>query len=254
MINGVFVNKITGEETTIVKEDVNFYELDDNVRIKKDVFDKKYEKKAEIDPDAFFQTKHNITSDPLLGIANKIKGLDSTKVSDAPSGAQVKFIQAPIVLADNSMPPGPVMKPQVEETIHLSPEEKKAMLDEWRRTQPGAQIPEVQNKDWEDDERFLNGDKPIAAKIEPKVDPIQMMFKMFKNNYPVKLIIEIEENIPNPTFIEMVQENVDADAVDYYANLISDKLLKDPSKLKSEIYDQLKIKIFGETGYSKSGN
>ena len=61
---------------------------------------------------------------------------------------------------------------------------------------------------------------------ESKVDPIQMMFKMFKNNYPVKLNVEIEENIPNPTFIGMVQENVEADAVEYYAKVISDKILK----------------------------
>jgi len=71
---------------------------------------------------------------------------------------------------------------------------------------------------------------------------------MFKNNYPVKLSVEIEENIPNPTFIGMVQENVEADAVEYYANLISDKLLKDPTKLKTEIYNQLKRIINKELG------
>ena len=104
--------------------------------------------------------------------------------------------------------------------------------------------------DEEDDERFLNGDKPITKKIEqkPAVDPIQMMFKMFKSNYPVKLNLEIEENIPNPTFIGMVQENVEADAVEYYANLISDKLLNDPAKLKIEIYNQLKSIINKELG------
>jgi hypothetical protein len=71
---------------------------------------------------------------------------------------------------------------------------------------------------------------------------------MYKNNYPVKLNVIIEENIPNPTFIGMVQENVEADAVEYYANLISDKLLKDPSKLKTEIYNQLKSIINKELG------
>ena len=79
--------------------------------------------------------------------------------------------------------------------------------------------------------------KPVE---QPKVDPIQMMFKMFKNNYPVKLSVLIEENIPNPTFIGMVQENVEADAIEYYANKILNNLLKDPSKLKTEIYNQLK--------------
>jgi hypothetical protein len=243
MTDRIFVNKLTGEEVTIVNEDVNFYELNDNVRIKKDLFYKKFEQKVSVDPNAFFQTK-SLPNDPLSTIANQLKNLDTSKVSDEPtSGTKIKYTP-PVTLSDNSMP-NP-MKPQVETAVTLSPEEKKAMLDEWRRTQPGAQNLEVQ-KNWDDeDDIFLNGDNvqpKVEPKVEPKVDPIQMMFKMFKNNYPVKLNVEIEENIPNPTFIKMVQENVEADAVEYYANLISDKLLKDPTKIKSQIYDQLKFII-----------
>ena len=253
MPNNVFVDKVTGEQVTIINEDVNFYVLDNSVSIKKDVFLRKYEQQIEIDPNSFFKPK--LSSDPLLNLANQIKNLDSSKMNDNPAGgagASVKYVQPPMIISDNSLPKGGVVKqPQMEGQVVLSPDEKRAMLDEWRRTQPGAQIPEIQNKDWNDDERFLNGDKPIVVEpkvIEPKVDPITMMFKMFKNNYPVKLSVEIEENIPNPNFIGMVQENVEADAIEYYANLISDKLLKDPSKLKSQIYDQLKGIINKELG------
>jgi len=250
MLNNVYTDKTSGEQVRILNEETNFYVLDNSVRIKKDIFAKKYEMKEEIDPTSFFQQKSPST-DPLYNLANQIKNLDSSKVQDTPSpGAQVKYTP-PVVLSDNSMSQAVLKQQQIEESIILTPEQKKAMLDEWRRTQPGAQIPEVQEKEWDDD-RFLNGDKPIETKKpikeEPKVDPIQMMFKMFKSNYPVKLNIEIEENIPNPTFIGMVQENVDADAVEYYANLISEKLLKDPSKLKTEIYNQLKAIIDKELG------
>ena len=251
MSDSVYVDKSTGQQVRIVTEDANFYVLDNNVNIKKDVFYKKYEQTVEIDPNAFFQTKYS-ANDPLLSIAKQIKNLDSSNVSDAPDGgAKVKFIQ-PVVISDNSgaqisNKPAQVSDPQPDK---LSKEERDEMMAEWRRTQPGAQIPEVQDRNWEDDdERFLNGDKPIQVRVpELKVDPIQMMFKMFKNNYPVKLNIEIEEKIPNPTFIGMVQENVEADAVEYYANLISDKFLKDPTKLKTEIYNQLKRIINEELG------
>jgi hypothetical protein len=244
----VYIDKSTGENVKIINEDTNFYTLDNSVRIKKEIFSKKYEQKVEIDPDSFFQKK-NIANDPLLNLANQIKNLDSSKVPDGGGGASVKYTP-PVVLADNSVSQTKINTPQLEENINLTPEQKKAMLEEWRKTQPGAQIPEIQNRDWEDDERFLNGDKPITPPKppEPKVDPIQMMFKMFKNNYPVKLNVEIEENIPNPTFIGMVQENVEADAVEYYAKVISDKLLKDPTKLKDEIYKQLKSIIDKELG------
>jgi len=253
MSDNVFVDKATGEQVRIINEDTNFYVLDNSVSIKKDVFSRKYEQKLEIDPNSFFSTSYSST-DPLLNMAQQLKNMDTSKINDSKdSGARVKYISQPVVLADTSLPPGASIKqPQMEGTIQLSAEEKKKMLEEWRKTQPGAQIPEIQDKNWdeEDDERFLNGDKPITKKIEqkPAVDPIQMMFKMFKSNYPVKLNLEIEENIPNPTFIGMVQENVEADAVEYYANLISDKLLNDPAKLKIEIYNQLKSIINKELG------
>jgi hypothetical protein len=257
MLDNIFTDKSTGEQVRIVNEDTNFYVLDNSVRIKKDVFPKRYEQSVEIDPNSFFTPKMTNPNDPLATIANQLKNLDTSKLSDTPAsgGAQIKYTP-PVILSDNSMSQTAVKQPQMEENIALSPEQKRAMLDEWRRTQPGAQIPEVQTRNWdEDEERFLNGDKPIVTKVpEAKVDPIQMMFKMFKNNYPVKLSVEIEENIPNPQFIGMVQENVEADAVEYYANLISDKLLKDPAKLKTQIYKQLKSIINKELGIENEEN
>jgi hypothetical protein len=249
MSNNVYVDKNTGEKVQILNEEPTFYVLDNSVRIKKEVFAKKYEQTAEIDPDSFFAPKY--TTDPLANIANQIKSLDPYKVNESSQGTQVKYTP-PVVLSDNSMSQSVVKQAQIEEQIHLTPEQKKAMLEEWRKTQPGAQIPEVQERNWDaEDDRFLNGDKPIIVKPkveEPKVDPLQMMFKMFKNNYPVTINLKIEEKIPNPTFIGMVQENVEGDAIEYYANLISDKFLSDPSKLKTEIYNQLKSIVNKELG------
>lgn len=256
MSNGVYVDKSTGEQVKILKEDTTFYVLDNSVRIKKDIFEKKYEKKAEVDPGSFFSAPVN--ADPLVAMAEQLKNMDTSKIKDNPeSGARIKYIEKPVVLSDNSLPEGAKLRqPQVEEEIPLTAAEKKAMLDEWRRTQPGAQIPEVQNRNWdEEDEKLLNGDKPIEQKKikqEPKVDPIQMMFKMFKSNYPVKIDLQIEENIPNPTFIGMVQENVEADAIEYYAGVISDKLLKNPSELKNKVYEQLKKIINSELGIEET--
>jgi len=248
MPNSVFINKQTGERVSIVKEDTNFYVLSDNVSIKKDVLAKKYDMIEEsINPDSFFQAP---SSDPLMNMAQQLKNLDTSKITDNPtSGAKVKFIEEPVVLSDNSMSQSQVKQKQVEGSVNLTPQQKKAMLDEWRQNMPGADIPSVQEKNWDeiDDEKFLNGDKPIEIKKEePKVDPIKMMFNMFKSNYSIKMSIPIEEMIPNPNFIGMIQENVEADAVEYYATLISEKIIKDPTKLKNEIYNQLKTIIDNE--------
>lgn len=245
MLDKIFVDKTTGEQVKIVNEDVNFYALDNSVRIKKDVFLKKYNEQVEVDPNLFFAPK-NMSNDPLANIASQLKNLDTSKINDSSTGTKIKY-NPPVVLSDNSQ--SYVQKQaQTEEPIKLSPEEKRAMMEEWRRTQPGAQIPEIQEKEY-DDEKFLNGDKPIVTKApEPKIDPLQMMFKMFKNNYPVVINLKIEEKIPNPTFIGMVQENVEGDAIEYYSKMISDKFLSDPSKLKTEIYNQLKKIIDNELG------
>lgn len=249
MLNNVFVNKQTGEKVNIIKEDANFYVLSDNISIKKDILTKRYDMMEEIvDPNTFFQSAAT-SSDPILNMAQQLKNMDTSKINDDPTGgAQVKFIESPVVLSDNSMSGAHMKQQQIEESIILTPEQKRQMLSEWREKMPGANIDSVQNRNWEqiEDEKLLNGDKPIIVEQkveEPKADPIKMMFKMFKNNYPVKLNVVIEEQIPNPTFIGMVQENVEADAVEYYANLISEKILKDPTKLKEEIYNQLKTII-----------
>lgn len=256
MLDKVYVDKMTGEQVRIINEDAINYQLDNSVRIKKEIFPKRYdEQMSEVDPNTFFQQAYK-SSDPLANLANQIKNLDTSKIVDNPStGAQVKYTP-PIVLSDNSMTQVAVKQQQLEESVQLTPEQKKAMLEEWRRNQPGAQIPEVQNRNYdEEEERFLNGDKPITVKPpEPKVDPIEMMFKMFKKNYAVKLNINIEENIPNPQFIAMIQENVDADAVRYYADLISDKVLQDPTKLKDEVYKQLKAIVNKELGIEEEKN
>jgi len=257
MLDGVYVDKSTGERVKIVNEDVNFYSLDNSINIKKDVFAKKYELQTEIDPNSFF-SPNIVSNDPMFNLAKQLKSLDTSKIPDQGEGTRVKFIEKPVVLSDTSVPPGtPLKQLQSDSEVEISPEDRKAMIEKWRKEQPGAQIPSVQERNWEDedDERLLNGDKPISVKPpEIKTDPIQMMFKMFKNNYPVKINIGIEENIPNPTFIGMVQENVEADAVEYYANLISEKILKDPSNLKNQIYDQLKSVINKELGIEEPKN
>lgn len=249
MLDKIFVDKQTGEQVKILNEDVNFYALDNSVRIKKDIFHKKYEEKSEIDPNMFFQPKH--TSNPLANIADQIMNLDTSRINDSNAPAtQVKYTP-PVVIADSSLPPGASVKqPQSEAPIILSPEEKKMMLENWRRTQPGAQVLD-QPKNWDEEENNQLNNETVETPIKPliketKIDPLQMMFKMFKSNYPVSIKIVIDEKIPNPTFISMVQENVEGDAVEYYAKLISDKFLSDPSKLKSEIYKQLKEVIDNE--------
>lgn len=257
MSDNVFVDKSSGEKVRIISDDINFYELDNSVRIKKDVFYKKFEQaSSEIDPNIFFSTAPS--NDPLLNMANKLRSIDTNAISEIAnpaninqSGTQIKYIESPMIHVDNSMSQATVKTPQMEAEIPLTKEQKAALMEEWRKNQPGAQIPIVQQKYYDDEddiEKIVYGDKKSNVQVQPQVDPVQMMFKMFKSNYPVKLNIIIDENIPDPRFIGMFQENVEADPIEYFAKQISDKLLLEPSKIKDNIYNQLKNIINKELG------
>lgn len=239
-MGNIYINKNTGEKVQILNDsDSVFFELDNSVRIKKDVFLRTHDAmEQEIDPTAFFNA--NSTSN-IMDIANQLKNIDSTKINENQSGTKVTYREKPVVLADSSLPNN------IQSDNSIAPDMRKQMLDEFRKTMPGAQIPEIQNRNWDDDdEMFLNGNKKIN--IPEPVNPLDMMFKMFKNNYNITLNLNIEEKIPNPQFIGMVQENVEADAIEYYAKKISDKLLEEPDILKTEIYNQLKKIINDELG------
>lgn len=256
MSDNIYVDKSTGEQVKIVSENEIFYVLDNTVSVKKDVFLKRFEKDNSIvDVNSFFSTKS--TNDPLLNVAQQLLNMDTTKISDIQSPPTVKFIEKPMVLADNTMSQATIKQPQMEAPIQLSKEQKDIMLEQFRNTMEGAKVPIVQQKynNFDDDEIFLNGVSNNVSNVAIKnelVNPLETMFKMFKNNYTVELKLNIEEKIPNPQFIGMIQENVEADAIEYYANLISKKVLSDPNIIKDRIYKQLKSIINSELGIEET--
>lgn len=244
--NAVYIEKSSGENVRIINEDLNFYELNNSVRIKKDIFEKKYEKQVEVDPNEFFQKQ---AAEPFMDMFNKIKNYNTNNIVENNLSNQT-YINNNTETSNNEI-----------HEARISNEEKERILRENRefllKNQP-KEIQEKYNKDinndyidnesnidikdniYEEKNSIVTINKTNEKNIVNKVDPVSMMFKMFKNNYSVKLNIEIEENIPNPQFISIIQENVDTDAIEYYSKIISDKLLNNPDKIKIDIYNQLK--------------
>lgn len=258
-----FVNKQTGEKVRIVKEDAAFYTLDDGVKIKKETFTKRYTQTEEIDPNDFFSPRSAIEK-----LAQDLKSIDPSKVQEDGSGARIKM-KPPTVLQDNSREQiNPVNN--TSEGIKISEAQKQRMIEEWRLKQElgeQTQPPSFMNESTQptQDTGYIEYEMPgqgggsmrqinqptqptsqVNTPTQPQMDPMQMMFKMFKNNYEVKIQLEFDEKIADPQFIQMIMENVEGDAVEYYTKIMMDKIIKNPLKLKKEIYRQLKIEIFGE--------
>ena len=256
MVNEYYNDRSTGEQVQVVKEETNFLVLNNNVRIKKDIFQKRYE--PAMNPDAF------LNQSPLFDAINQLKNIDPNQIRERVDDDRTTIKYKPAtVLSDTSRSEVAVKQPQFEDTdgIVLTPQQKNAMLLDWKRKNPNMPEPIMQDAIPQLDEGLEEYEMPkpgeggikkientttttttttVSKKEEPKVDPLQMMFSMFKSNYPVKISITLDEMIANPAFIGMIQENVDADAVEYYTKIIMDKIMKEPLKLKTEIYNQLK--------------
>jgi len=255
MVN-IYVNKQTGKKVKIINEETSFYTLDDGVKIKKETFSKRYEQSDEIDVAKF------LNPSALENLANQIKNVDTDKVVNEPEHSTRIKMKPPTVLADNSRDQiNPVNN--TSEGIQISESKKQQMINEYNMKKElgdkDARTPSfIENKPTQDDgyieyEMPKEGEGKIRQTSQinqpqptPQIDPLQMMFKMFKNNYDIKLTFKVDEKIANPAFIEMVMENVEGDAIEYYTKKILDKILKNPLKLKKDIYNQLELEIYGE--------
>lgn len=254
-----YVNKQTGEKVKIVKEESAFYTLDDGVKIKKETFSKRYDQSGEIDPMEFL----NPTS-ALENMAQQIQQVDPNQVVNEPEHSTRIKMKPSEVLADNSREQiNPV--DNTDGGIQISEAKRKQMIDEYNLKkelgEPNLTAPSFTNESHQTEDGYIeyempnegegrikqtSGPQPNTSQPTPQMDPLQMMFKMFKNNYEVKLTFEIDEKIADPAFIGMVMENVEGDAIEYYTKKILNKILKEPLKLKKEIYSQLELEIYGE--------
>lgn len=251
MINKTFINKTSGEKVQIIKEDNNFYTLDDGVKIKKDTFNNRYEISDKIDPSTFLKSESAIKN-----LADDLKKIDTSNIGERDDKTRIKY-KPGITISDNSIQNAP----NQNEGIKISESQKQKMIDEYNMKQElgeSSKKPEFTTD--ENNQTYieynmpeLDGGKPINKQQplkspfqQTQIDPLQMMFNMFKNNYDVNIKLELNEKIANPQFIQMVMENVDGDAIDYYSKIILEKLLKEPLKLKKEIYNQLKIEVYGK--------
>ena len=270
----IYTDRVTGERVQIMREEADYYVLSNKASIKKNIFGNKFDEA--IDPVEFLNPSISTPDlNPLVNLANQLKSMDTAKMSNEDQATRVKYKPA-TVLADDSKSEARVVIPQIDDTenIVLSEEQRKVVLEKWKRDNPSLKAPEQVNfkenangeieyeivkgqavpvrdeipaytppPDQPDSSPTPAGQPPQITQQASKEDPIQALFKLFENNYPVNISIDIEDYIPDPTFMGAVMKNVKIDVVDYYAKIILDKFLKDTSAIQKEIYNQLKESI-----------
>lgn len=81
---------------------------------------------------------------------------------------------------------------------------------------------------------------------QPKVeDPIIAMFRNCKRNKDFSISLQIDNKIPRPDFIEMMEDSYNTSIIDFLADEFTNQLLSDPNIIKEKIKLEIKNIVYG---------
>lgn len=269
MIGKKFTDLTTGNVVTVkdIFEDIVI--LDNSTKIKLNRLSDKNFFDEYIDPNDFFKNESLLNS-----FASKIRQIPENIVNNiVDDGENINL---------NNIPGSTSIKPMINESAILpsDPEIEKEELMRKYNINSNSNISEA-NKQFEKFQKILsdeNETEEVVQRIEvnrdengvvnrvvnsikkedlqimepPKVeDPIVSMFKNCKRNTDFKISIDIENKIPRPDFIEMMEDSYTTSIIDFLANEFTNNILNDPNIIKEKIVNEINRIVYGEMGDKK---
>ena len=76
-------------------------------------------------------------------------------------------------------------------------------------------------------------------------DPTTALFKKFKRNHNLTVILKIKDKISKPDFIKVMADGLEGDIIQYYTDEIFTKFLGDMQNIKTDIYNQIHKEVYG---------
>ncbi len=205
----------------------------------------------QIDPSSFFNNQSAYNS-----LAEKIKSIPADKIKDDPTSGEVQ------INIDGMKLPGTIAPATNESAIIMTTEEDEMaeLAKKYGVTNPSNDI-QRQNEAFakllaEDEEEV----QPVQVYREPvqnvitqevrreipKVeDPIITMFKNVKRNKDFSISLEINNKIPRPDFIEMMEDSYNTSIIDFLASEFTQNLLSNPEVIENMIKDKIKELVYG---------
>ncbi len=205
----------------------------------------------QIDPSSFFNNQNAYNS-----LAEKIKSIPVDKIKDDPTSGEVQ------INIDGMKLPGTIAPATNESAIVMTTEEDEMaeLARKYGVTNPSNDV-QRQNEAFAkllaEDEDAL---QPIQVNREPlqsvttqevrrevpKVeDPIITMFKNVKRNKDFSITLEINNKIPRPDFIEMMEDSYNTSIIDFLASEFTQNLLSNPEVIENMIKDKIKELVYG---------
>lgn len=267
MVGKKFTSLIDGRIVEIkdIFEDIVI--LNDNTKIKASrLLDKSYYDEY-IDPSSFFQNQSLLSS-----FAQKIKQIPDdvvNKMSDEEKNVineslssdnkfKPSFNEPAILQADPEMEKLELMRKYgiKDATVQNNPvvesmkqmDRFKSIIEELQSEEETVQRVEV-NREPQSvivDDIQQPEPKQIVKVIEKVEDPIITMFKNVKRNKDFKISVDIENKIPRPDFIEMMEDSYNTSIIEFLADEFTNQILKNPELIKDKIKSEIRKIVYGE--------
>jgi hypothetical protein len=254
LVNKSFKNNQTGEVVRIIDSYQNIAITEKKERIDANrLMDNRYYTEY-IDPKSFFQN-----SDTYNLFAEKIKNVDLSKIPED-SGDISNTI---------NMPSNNGFNPATNESavVMYDPEDEKAELmrkygatDNSAINKQNQAFAKLLGEDGEvvqvnaDRPQNIPQSQPVAQTQTESVvqrvnfeDPIITMFKNAKRNVDFSVDLKVDGKIPRIDFIEMMEDSYEISIIEFLADEFTNELLKNPSKLKMKVIEEIKKKVYPQS-------
>ena len=225
--NKKFIDISTNKPVFVKNQFENIAILEDDQRIDvKKLMDKNYYDDY-IDPSTFFSQSN------LQVFADKIKSIPNETLQK--------------------------MKDDTSESIVIEydPEDEKRALEkkakEMYSTNSNAAISQIEKfKNLIDEDEMgelstntVVTNEPIKSQPNPiRQHPMITMFKNIKKNTDFKISIDIDNKIPRPDFIEMMEDSYEVSIIDYLAKEFTKNIISDTSMIENKIKDAIKNIVY----------
>ena len=249
-----FRNNKTGETIKVIDSFENIAILENKQKIDTRQLMNPELYTEQIDPSSFFNNQNAYNS-----LAERIKSIPVDKIKDDTDEVQVKM--------DGITLPTSNLTPSTNESAIVMVDEEDEREQLARKYGVSNPVNEVakQNQafakylDEEDSLPTIEINRPeptvvttttattqnTVSKSVAVEDPIITMFKNVKRNKDFSITLEINNKIPRPDFIEMMEDSYNTSIIDFLASEFTENLLRNPQVIENMIKDKIKELVYG---------
>lgn len=91
----------------------------------------------------------------------------------------------------------------------------------------------------------------VSQPVVPKEDPIYKMFSQVKRSTNFSLNVKLMEKIPRKDFMKMWEDSYEVSIIDYLVDEFTNKLLNDPTMIRDQLKEALKVHVYGKPTTAK---